>query len=55
MFVNGKFCKDPKDVTEKDFFSSGLDIPGDTSGRVGSNVTAVNIEKIQDSTLLAYP
>eukprot|EP00258_Populus_trichocarpa_P033050 XP_024449069.1 germin-like protein subfamily 1 member 7 [Populus trichocarpa] len=46
VFVNGKFCKDPKDVTEKDFFSSGLNIPGDTSGRVGSNVTAVNIEKI---------
>ncbi|KAL9341817.1 hypothetical protein Peur_065142 [Populus x canadensis] len=46
VFVNGKFCKDPKDVTEKDFFSSGLNIPGDTSGRVGSNVTAVNTEKI---------
>ncbi|CAK7341285.1 unnamed protein product [Dovyalis caffra] len=47
VFVNGKFCKDPKHVTEKDFFYSGLNIPGDTSNiPVGSNVTAANVEQI---------
>ncbi|KAF9670282.1 hypothetical protein SADUNF_Sadunf13G0052300 [Salix dunnii] len=50
VFVNGKFCKDPAQVTEKDFFFPGLNTPGDTSGPVGSNVTTVN-----DSTLLNPP
>jgi quercetin dioxygenase-like cupin family protein len=44
--VNGKFCKDPKLVTADDFFLSGLDIPGNTSNRVGSNVTLLNVDKI---------
>uniref|UniRef100_A0A2N9JAW4 Germin-like protein n=1 Tax=Fagus sylvatica TaxID=28930 RepID=A0A2N9JAW4_FAGSY len=46
VFVNGKFCKDPKLVTADDFFLSGLDIPGNTSNRVGSNVTLLNVDKI---------
>ncbi|KAK1375585.1 Cupin type-1 domain-containing protein [Heracleum sosnowskyi] len=42
-----KFCKDPKVVTENDFFTSGLNIPGDTSSnKVGSNVTIVNVARI---------
>ncbi|KAH7543369.1 hypothetical protein FEM48_Zijuj02G0176900 [Ziziphus jujuba var. spinosa] len=46
LFVNGKFCKDPKYVTANDFFFSGLDKPGNTSNRVGSNVTQLNVDKI---------
>ena len=46
MFVNGKFCKDPKLVDANDFFFSGLNIPGNTYNGVGSNVTNVNVDKI---------
>ncbi|KAB1207176.1 Germin-like protein subfamily 1 member 14 [Morella rubra] len=44
VFVNGKFCKDPKIVTVDDFFFSGLQIPGNTANRLGSNVTRVNVD-----------
>nr|TKR98420.1 hypothetical protein D5086_0000203350 [Populus alba] len=37
---------DPQQVTEKDFFFSGLNVPRDTSSPVGSNVTAVNVAQI---------
>ena len=46
MFVNGKFCKDPKLATPNDFFFSGLNIPRDTSNPIGSNVTQVNVAQI---------
>ncbi|KAG6653173.1 germin-like protein subfamily 1 member 13 [Carya illinoinensis] len=46
VFVNGKFCKDPKDVKAEDFFFPGLDIAGDTSSGQGSNVTAVTVEQL---------
>ena len=46
VFVNGKFCKNPDYVVAEDFFTSGLDKPGDTSNRVGSNVTTVNVDRI---------
>ena len=46
MFVNGKFCKDPKLAKAEDFFFKGLDIPGNTNNRVGSNVTTVNVDQI---------
>ncbi|KAH1083289.1 hypothetical protein J1N35_023050 [Gossypium stocksii] len=39
IFVNGKFCKDPKFVTADDFLFSELNIPRDTSNPVGSVVT----------------
>ncbi|KAI9185851.1 hypothetical protein LWI28_011293 [Acer negundo] len=39
VFVNGKFCKDPKLATPNDLFFSGLNIPKDTSNPIGSNVT----------------
>ncbi|KAB1206455.1 Germin-like protein subfamily 1 member 13 [Morella rubra] len=45
-FVNGKFCNNPKDAKADDFFFSGLDKPGDTSNKQGSNVTAVNVDKL---------
>ncbi|KAJ8572685.1 hypothetical protein K7X08_009196 [Anisodus acutangulus] len=46
VFVNGKFCKDPKDVTADDFFKSDLNIPGNTSNQLGSAVTAVNVNNL---------
>ncbi|KAF8400240.1 hypothetical protein HHK36_013537 [Tetracentron sinense] len=46
VFVNGKFCKDPKLATAEDFFLKGLDITGNTSNKVGSNVTQVNVAQI---------
>ncbi|KAM5555248.1 hypothetical protein ABKV19_023245 [Rosa sericea] len=46
VFVNGKFCKDPKLATADDFFFSGLRIPGNTSNPLGSNVSAANVEQI---------
>ena len=46
MFVNGKVCKDPTLAIANDFFFSGLNIPGNTTNKVGSNVTLVNVDKI---------
>ncbi|XP_022743494.1 germin-like protein subfamily 1 member 13 isoform X1 [Durio zibethinus] len=46
VFVNGKFCKDPKLAVADDFFFSGLNKPGNTSNLVGSNVTTVNVDQI---------
>ncbi|KAJ9170517.1 hypothetical protein P3X46_018620 [Hevea brasiliensis] len=46
LFVNGKFCRDPMLATANDFSFSGLNIPGNTSNKVGSNVTLVNVDKI---------
>jgi quercetin dioxygenase-like cupin family protein len=46
VFVNGKFCKDPKLATANDFFFSGLNTPRDTSNPLGSNVTLLNVDKI---------
>ncbi|XP_022719993.1 germin-like protein subfamily 1 member 13 [Durio zibethinus] len=46
VFVNGKFCKDPKLAKAEDFFFSGLNIPRNTSNPVGSTVTQVNVAQI---------
>ncbi|KAF8413495.1 hypothetical protein HHK36_001482 [Tetracentron sinense] len=46
LFVNGKFCKNPMLATAEDFFRKGLDIAGNTSNKVGSNVTQVNVAQI---------
>ncbi|XP_022719997.1 germin-like protein subfamily 1 member 13 [Durio zibethinus] len=46
VFVNGKFCKDPKLAKAEDFFFSGLNIPRNTSNPVGSTVTPVNVAQI---------
>ncbi|KAK1280135.1 putative germin-like protein 2-1 [Acorus gramineus] len=46
VFVNGQFCKDPKLVTENDFFFTGLDKPGNTANPLGSKVTPVNVAQI---------
>ncbi|KAF8400241.1 hypothetical protein HHK36_013538 [Tetracentron sinense] len=46
VFVNGKFCKDPKLATAEDIFFKGLNIARNTSNRIGSNVTQVNVAQI---------
>ncbi|KAM3729582.1 hypothetical protein ACB098_12G023500 [Castanea mollissima] len=46
VFVNGKFCKDPKLVKAEDFFFKGLNIVGNTDNKVGSNVTTVNVDTL---------
>ncbi|BFG40721.1 hypothetical protein CerSpe_269950 [Prunus speciosa] len=46
VFVNGKFCKDPKLANVNDFFFSGLQNPRNTQNPVGSNVTAVNVDNL---------
>ncbi|XVF30943.1 hypothetical protein REPUB_Repub16aG0102600 [Reevesia pubescens] len=46
VFVNGKVCKDPELAVADDFYFSGLNMPRDTSNRVGSNVTTVNVDLI---------
>ena len=42
VFVNGKFCKDPKFVKTEDFFFRIL--PGNTSNQLGSKVTQVSVD-----------
>ncbi|KAF3570982.1 hypothetical protein F2Q69_00059879 [Brassica cretica] len=46
VFVNGKFCKDPRIVNADDFFSSVLNRPGNVNNAVGSNVTTVNVNNL---------
>ncbi|XP_016652098.1 PREDICTED: germin-like protein subfamily 1 member 20 isoform X2 [Prunus mume] len=46
VFVNGKFCKDPKLANANDFFFSGLQIARSTQNPLGSTVTAVNVDQI---------
>ncbi|KAM1398464.1 hypothetical protein ACFX2I_015915 [Malus domestica] len=46
VFVNGKFCKDPKLASANDFFSDKLRYPRNTSNPVGSIVTAANVDDI---------
>ncbi|XP_075505797.1 germin-like protein subfamily 1 member 17 [Primulina tabacum] len=46
VFVNGKICKNPNKVSADDFYFSGLNKPGNTSNRVGSRVTPVNVNQI---------
>jgi quercetin dioxygenase-like cupin family protein len=46
VFVNEKFCKDLEQAKAEDFFFRGLQNPGNTDNRVGSNVTAVNVQQI---------
>ncbi|XP_044483443.1 germin-like protein subfamily 1 member 13 [Mangifera indica] len=45
VFVNGKFCRDPKLVKAEDFYFS-VKTPGNTNNPVNSNVTAVNVNQI---------
>ncbi|KAL9227307.1 hypothetical protein vseg_003010 [Gypsophila vaccaria] len=46
LFVNGMFCKDPKDVTPEDFLLRGLDVPRSTNNRLGSNVTLITATQL---------
>ncbi|KAJ9678653.1 hypothetical protein PVL29_020741 [Vitis rotundifolia] len=47
VFVDGKFCKDPKWLaTPNDFSFSGLRLPGNTSNQLGSMVTLADVAEI---------
>ncbi|XP_042479189.1 putative germin-like protein 2-1 [Macadamia integrifolia] len=46
VFVNGKFCKNPKLLTANDFLFEGLDKPGNTSNNLGSKVTPVFVDQL---------
>ncbi|CAH8259269.1 unnamed protein product [Arabidopsis lyrata] len=46
VYVNGKFCKDRRRVTANDFYTSGLNVPGNTSTGPGAKITAVDIERM---------
>ncbi|KAM7256384.1 hypothetical protein ACFE04_012125 [Oxalis oulophora] len=40
-FVNGEFCKNPKNVTVDDFKFGGINVPGNTTNSYGSSYTAI--------------
>ncbi|XP_074273353.1 germin-like protein subfamily 1 member 16 [Silene latifolia] len=42
VFINGKFCKNPKDVTIQDFLYKGFDIPSNTSNSLAANALLIN-------------
>ncbi|KAK9101525.1 hypothetical protein Scep_024955 [Stephania cephalantha] len=46
VYVNGKFCKNPKNVTADDFYLSGFDIPSNTSNPFRSNTTLGTVDQI---------
>ncbi|XP_015576168.1 germin-like protein subfamily 1 member 16 [Ricinus communis] len=46
VFVNGKFCKNPNNVTADDFFYSGLNVRANTSNQLGVNVTILTADVI---------
>ncbi|CAL5431178.1 unnamed protein product [Camellia sinensis] len=52
VFVNGKFCNDPKLAKVDDFFFSSLLTPRNTSNPVGSIVTPVNVTQIPGQNTL---
>ncbi|KAJ9551791.1 hypothetical protein OSB04_015836 [Centaurea solstitialis] len=46
VLVNGVACKDPNLVQANDFLFRGLQVMGDTSNDVGSNVTVVTVAQL---------
>ncbi|KAK9074153.1 hypothetical protein SSX86_006750 [Deinandra increscens subsp. villosa] len=46
VLVNGLVCKDPKLVQANDFLFRGLNVMGNTSNDVGSNVTQVTVAQV---------
>ncbi|KAJ9681996.1 hypothetical protein PVL29_018064 [Vitis rotundifolia] len=46
LVTNELFCKNPNLTVAEDFCYKGLNIPGNTANRVGSNVNTVNVDVI---------
>ncbi|KAK9081484.1 hypothetical protein Syun_030808 [Stephania yunnanensis] len=46
VYVNGKFCKNPKNVTADDFYLSGFDVPSNASNPFRSNTTLGTVDQI---------
>ncbi|KAK9048423.1 hypothetical protein SSX86_032614 [Deinandra increscens subsp. villosa] len=53
VLVNGLVCKDPKLVRADDFLFRGLNLMGNTSNNVGSNVTQVTVAQVPGLNTLA--
>ncbi|KAL3742495.1 hypothetical protein ACJRO7_017895 [Eucalyptus globulus] len=45
VFVNGEFCKDPKQATADDFTFMGFRNPGNTANPLGSKVTPATVNE----------
>ncbi|KAL3527826.1 hypothetical protein ACH5RR_012482 [Cinchona calisaya] len=46
VFVNGKICKNPKQVTPDDFLASGFNIPGNTNNSLGFATNMADANRI---------
>ncbi|KAK4357021.1 hypothetical protein RND71_022631 [Anisodus tanguticus] len=46
VFVNGKFCKDPKLAKADDFFASGLNVSGNSMPQFGFAVNVVDVNNM---------
>ncbi|KAK4357024.1 hypothetical protein RND71_022634 [Anisodus tanguticus] len=46
VFMNGKFCKDPKLVTVDDFFLAGFNVSGNPVPGMGSFVNLVDVNRL---------
>ncbi|PHT62259.1 Germin-like protein subfamily 1 member 18 [Capsicum annuum] len=46
VMVNGRFCKNPEHVTADDFFTSGLNMPGNASNQFGVTGVSANINSL---------
>ncbi|XP_060181997.1 germin-like protein subfamily 1 member 13 [Lycium barbarum] len=46
VFVNGKFCKDPKLAKADDFFASGLNVSGNSVPQLGFAVKVVDVNNM---------
>ncbi|XP_027093400.1 germin-like protein subfamily 1 member 7 [Coffea arabica] len=46
VFVNGKICKNPKQVTSDDFVGTGFNIPVDTNNSLGSGFKLVDVNVV---------
>ncbi|KNA13634.1 hypothetical protein SOVF_114790 [Spinacia oleracea] len=45
VIVNGRFCKNPKDVKIEDLVYKGFNIPGDTNNTQGAEATLVDVNR----------
>lgn len=46
VFVNGKICKNPKQVTSNDFLGTGFNTPVNTNNSLGSGIKLVDVNVI---------
>ncbi|KFK33215.1 hypothetical protein AALP_AA6G345500 [Arabis alpina] len=54
VFVNGKFCKDPKLARIEDFVFTGLDTPRPVTSAIGSTLTVVSADNLGGLNTLGF-